>query len=234
MSFNGGSLSDRNEKFIAMMKHWRTWLLCVLILALGGVVYSFFTRQENTSTYEGTELTGESPDFQLTDQNGAVIKLSDFRGKVVVLTFMDTQCVDTCPLTASHFRRAYQQLNADEAEHVVFLGVNVNVEVNDVADILQITQNWRLDEIPTWHFLTGSPSKLEKVWRDYGVAVQSSHDSSDERLLHTPGTYILDPSGQKCWYISIPISANNSAEFDAPLSDLLTNHIRAILREAGC
>ena len=217
-----------------MLKHWRFWLSFVLMIVAVALVYFLPLKLDGSLPYEGTKLSGASPDFQLTDQYGSVIKLSDFHGMVVVLTFMDAQCVDTCPLTASHFRRTHQQLNQDESKRVIFLGINVNVEANEVADVFQITQVWRLDEIPTWHFLTGNLAELEKVWRDYGVAVQLPHDSSDEKLLHTPGTYVVDPSGQKCWYISIPISADNSAEFDVPLSDLLVNHIREILREGGC
>ncbi len=38
---------------------------------------------------------------------------------------------------------------------VVFLGVNVNVKANAIADVLETTREWRLDEIPSWHFLTG-------------------------------------------------------------------------------
>ncbi|HLE90462.1 MAG TPA: SCO family protein, partial [Anaerolineales bacterium] len=180
--------------------------------------------------YEGTELTGEAPDFQLTDQHGSVIQLSDSRGKVIVLTFMDSKCTDTCPLTAFHFRQAYQQLNSDESGQVVFMGVNVNVEANQVADVYQITQAWRLDEIPTWHFLTGSPAELEQVWQNYGIAVQPSHDSQGEGILHTPGTYIIDPSGQKRWYISTPFSEGENTGFAVPLNELLVNHIREILK----
>lgn len=93
------------------MKTWRLWLLFALVMVTGATVYFFRASLDNTPSYEGTELSGEAPDFQLTDQNGSVVNLSDFRGKVVVLTFMDSKCQDTCPLTAAHFREAYRQLN---------------------------------------------------------------------------------------------------------------------------
>ena len=209
------------------------WLLRILILiiAIVAVYFSFTFWNLPAPTYEGTELSGAAPDFQLTDQNGSMISLSDFRGKIVVLAFMDTKCMDTCPITASHFRQVYQQLNSAESEQVVFLGVNVNIGASTVADVYEITQTWRLDEIPTWHFLTGSPADLEQVWQAYGVAVESTHDAQNEKLLHTPGTYIIDPSGQERWYISVPISAKDNAEFDIPLSDLLISHLREILSE---
>lgn len=210
------------------MRHWRIWLLCIFLLAAGGVVYSISTRQETPSTYEGTELTGTASDFQLTDQHGSVIHLSDFRGKVVLLTFMDSECKDTCPLTAAQFRRAYSQLDPSEADRVVFLGVNVNVNANSTDDVLQATKTWRLDEIPNWHFLTGSAEELTPIWSEYGVA---AIPQSSGEIIHTPGVFLIDEAGQKRWYISTPYSEDGSTEATLPLSELLGDHIREILRK---
>jgi len=197
------------------------WLLAILILVI--------TASGCTSGYQGTELSGEAPGFQLTDQNSSVVKLSDFRGKVVVLTFMDSKCQDTCPLTAAHFREAYKELDQNEAKQVVFLGVNVNVEVSAVSDVMATTRAWHLDEIPNWHFLTGNPDELEPVWKDYAVA--AIHNPDGNSIMHTPGTFLIDPLGQQRWYISTPFSVENNAEVTLPLSELLVNHIREILKD---
>jgi protein SCO1/2 len=212
------------------MKNWRIWLALALVIVAGATIYIFLSSSTNTQSYEGTELSGEAPDFQLTDQNGSPVSLSDFRGKVVVLTFMDTKCQDTCPLTAAQFREVYRQLNQNEATQVVFLGVNVNVEESTVSDALETTHTWRLDEIPSWHFLTGSHEVLEPVWKDYGVA--AVHNSDGNSIMHTPGTFLIDPLGQKRWYISTPFSVEGDSEIALPLSDLLVSHIREILSES--
>jgi protein SCO1/2 len=39
-----------------------------------------------------------APEFTLTSQYGAPVALSDFRGKVVAVTFIFTLCTDTCPV----------------------------------------------------------------------------------------------------------------------------------------
>ena len=214
-----------------MLKHRRIWLVYPIAVLAGILIYFLPSVLNESSPYDGTELTGEAPDFQLTDQHGSMIGLADFRGQVVVLTFMDSQCRDTCPVIAAHFRQAYQQLDSIESGQVVFIGVNVNVEANQIADVNEITQTWHLDEIPTWHFLTGSPSDLEHVWQTYNIAVEPALDSQDE-ILHTPGTYIVDPSGQKRWYVSTSFSADDNAEFNLLLSELLVNHIRESLGES--
>ena len=210
------------------MKNRRIWLIGAVIVIAGGWLY--FSSLESTPSYEGTELSGESPDFQLTDQNGSLINLSDFRRKVVLLTFMDSKCQDTCPLTAVHFREAYRQLDQNESKQVVFLGVNVNVEASAVADVSETTRAWHLEEIPSWHFLTGSREELEPVWKDYGVS--AAHNPDGHSMMHTPGTFLIDPLGQKRWYISTPFSVEGDAEIALPLSDLLLSHIREILSES--
>jgi len=211
------------------MRNKLMWLISALVLIAGGVIYFSSATSKNSQPYEGTELSGEAPDFQLTDQNNSVVRLSDFRGKVVVLTFMDSKCQDTCPLTAVHFREAYRQFDQNETKQVVFLGVNVNVEENAVTDVLETTQAWHLDQIPDWHFLTGNREELEPVWKDYGVA--AAHNPDGNSMMHTPGTFLIDPLGQERWYISTPFS-NSDTDLTLPLSELLLKHIREILRES--
>ncbi|MCI0556033.1 MAG: SCO family protein [Anaerolineae bacterium] len=213
------------------MKNKWIWLILALAVIVGALIYFSLSSLDNTQTYEGTELSGEAPDFHLTDQNGSVISLSDFRGKVVVLTFMDSKCQDTCPLTAVHFREVYRQFDQNETKQVVFLGVNVNVEVSEVADVLETTRAWHLDEIPDWHFLTGSRDSLEPVWKDYGVSAAPSPDGNS--IMHTPGVFLIDPLGQERWYVSTVISGEGNTELALPLSELLVKHIREILNENG-
>ena len=209
------------------MNNWRIWVISALTLIAGLFVYFFVLSQGRTQPYEGTELSREATDFQLTDQNGSTISLSDFRGKVVVLTFIDPKCTDTCPITAVHFREVHRELNPEEAEQVVFLGVNVNVEAGAVADMLETTRAWHLDENPSWHLLTGSQDALAPVWKDYGVSAVHSHDGNS--IMHTPGTFLIDPSGQKRWYISTLIPGEGTTVLTLSLSDLLLKHIREIL-----
>src|SRR6266545_4070947 len=212
------------------MKYRVIWLISAVVLLVGTLVYFYVLQQDRTGSYQGVELSGEAPDFQLTDQNGSLINLSDFRGKVVVLTFMDSTCKDTCPLTAAQFRQAYRQFDQNEVSQIAFIGVNVNIVANQVSDVAEITKTWHLEEIPSWHFITGSSDELEVVWKAYGVAVSPSADGAE--IMHTPGVFLIDPSGQKRWYVSTPYSAEGNANWTLPLSDLLVTHVREILSES--
>ena len=211
------------------MKYWRFWLISAFTITVGALAYFILSLLESPQTYDGTEMSGEAPDFSLTDQNGSVVNLSDFRGKVVILTFMDSRCKDTCPLTAAQLRQAYRQFDRNEANQVAFIGININNEANAVADVYEITKTWRLEEIPSWHFLTGSRQDLEVIWRDYGIAVAPNPDGTE--IMHTPGVFLIDPSGQKRWYISTPLSELRDTELALPLNELLVKRVREILGE---
>ncbi len=178
--------------------------------------------------YAGTALDRPAADFRLTDHKSAVVALSDFWGQVVVLTFMDSKCKEICPLTAAQLRQAYSDLGA-EAASVVFIGINVNVEAKSVADVKAPTKQWRLDEIPTWHFLTGSADELEPVWKAYGVAVLPAPEGGE--IAHTPGVYLIDQKGRLRWYISTPYDEAGTPQWTMPLNELLVNHIRELWSE---
>ena len=178
--------------------------------------------------YEGTELNSPAPDFELPDHRGVRIALSDWRGQVVVLTFMDSQCQEVCPLTAVHLRSAYRQLGS-EAGSVVFVGINVNLEANTVEDVLATTQKWRLDEIASWHFLTGTEDQLRPIWEAYDVTVYPAPEVEGE-LVHTPGVFLIDQAGELRWYVSTPFDDLGTPAWTQPLSELRVQHIGELLR----
>lgn len=174
--------------------------------------------------YGGTALDEVAPDFELRDQSGQVIRLSEYRGKVVVLTFFDSKCHDVCPLTGYQFVQTYQALG-EHSDAVVFMAVNVNLEANTLEDVSAASQHWGLDEIPNWHFLTGQVEELEPVWAAYHIEVVPS----EEDISHTPGVYIIDPQGQLRWYISTPFVTLGTPAPSRPLHELLLLRIEQIL-----
>jgi protein SCO1/2 len=180
------------------------------------------------SSYEGTKLDrleSPAPGFRLLDQNGASVSLADFRGKVVVLGLLDPDCTDICPIYAYHYRLAYQALGRDAAR-VAFLAFNSNDEKTSVEDMMAATRKWGVDEIPTWHFLTGSPEALRAVWGAYGMVASSlpKPDRPDEKA-HSPANFVIDQAGRRRWYVS------TNFEGGPPLSALIVKHVKALLVE---
>jgi len=52
----------------------------------------------------------------------------------------------------------------------------------------------RLDGVPNWLYLTGSPAVLAQVWRGYGVAAQV--EPAGSMIGHSEIAYIIDSHGR--------------------------------------
>ena len=135
-----------------------------------------------------------APGFTLTDQAGHTMPLSAFRGKAVVLEFMDPHCTDICPIVSQEFIDAYRELGP-AAGKVVFVAVNVNQYHAAVADMATYSRAHQLTTIPDWHFFTGPLPQLAAVWRNYHIDVQAPNPNAD--IIHTSAVYFIDPQGRE-------------------------------------
>ena len=82
---------------------------------------------ESKPTFNAVDLTGAeyARDFKLTDMNGQVRTLGDFKGKVVVVFFGYAQCPDVCPTTMTEMAQVKQKLGKDgDKLQVVFITVD--------------------------------------------------------------------------------------------------------------
>lgn len=154
-----------------------------------------------------------APGFTLTDQDGRVLSLSGFRGRAVVLEFMDSRCTGICPLVSREFIDAYHDLGS-AGGRVVFVAVNVNQQYNRVADVLAYSKENELSAIPDWHFFTGSGGTLRAVWREYGVAVAASGPGGD--LVHTATVYFIGPHGLERYTAAPPAEPAGSSTASLP------------------
>ncbi len=74
------------------------------------------------------EIGAQAPDFAFRDLRGNEIRLSEFRGRTVLLTFWATWC-GPCRLEMPAFEDRYQELKDDG---FIVLGVNYDEPVEDV------------------------------------------------------------------------------------------------------
>jgi len=176
-------------------------------LALAGTLLVAGCGPSKKTELTGTKLDGrEAPDFSLTDQNGAPVSLSDFRGKAVALAFIFTNCPDICPLIASQMRAAWDLLPEDRRDDVVFLGVTVDPERDTPEALQSFTARYELDSVPGWHALYGDRSTLEAVWASYGIeAIEIAGEVNDHingsaavaKIRHTDAIYLIDSEGKQ-------------------------------------
>ena len=162
-----------------------------------------------------------APDIKLVNQFGQPMSLSQFRGKVVMLGFEDSECTTVCPLTTQAMLQAKQLLGA-AGNQVQLLGVDANPNATSVADVLSYSRAHGM--VNQWDFLTGSLAQLKSVWGAYHIAVQIEQGQID----HTPALYVINQQGreQKLYLTQMAYSSvGQSAQVLADeLSSLLPGH----------
>ena len=177
---------------------------------------------ENPNLDLGSSLGGKkAPDFKLVNQFGQPMSLSQFRGRVVMLGFEDSECTTVCPLTTQSMVLA-KELLGKAGNSVQLLGVDANPDAIGVSNVLAYSRVHGMTN--QWDFLTGSLPQLKSVWKSYDIAVQVESDQID----HTPALYVIDQQGvlQKVYltqmaYSSVTQSAQVLAE---EVASLLPSH----------
>lgn len=171
-----------------------------------------------TRPLPGIPLGGKAaPDFGLVDQFGRRHRLSDFRGKVVLLTFIDSHCTTICPLTGALLRRT-QDLLGQQASRMQLLAVNVNPQHTRVADVLEWSRDQQM--MHRWLFLTGPVSQLRAVWQAYGIDTKMVHGDDE----HTAMVVGIDPGGRE--QTAFPIATKSGI---APEASSLAEVVRALV-----
>ncbi len=130
------------------------------------------------------------PDFALFDQQGRRVELYGLKGRVVLLTFLYTHCVDVCPLTAARLNAALRLLGPARTQ-VRVLAVSVDPKGDTPASVHAFIRRHAL--LPQFRYLTGTRHALAPLWRAYGVA---STAAAGNHVDHTLYTLLLDRSGR--------------------------------------
>ena len=148
-----------------------------------------------TTAINGTPVHTNIPSwgFTLTDQHGRRVTLSQFHGRVVVLTFLDPVCSTDCPLLAQELLNVNHEL-AGTSPSVVFVAVDANPTFRTVAALRAFDAQEGLASVANWEYVTGSLDQLAALWDDYDVEVQAS--SGGGMSVHQDRVYVLSTTGR--------------------------------------
>jgi cytochrome oxidase Cu insertion factor (SCO1/SenC/PrrC family) len=137
----------------------------------------------------------KAPDFRLTDQNGKAFSLASYRGRVVVLTFLDPLCRNYCPVEAARLGTVVRSLPAAARPAVV--SVSVNVFGNARRFLVQDIGKWRVGSTFRWG--VGTPKTLAAVWKHYDIGVLDEKKTIAgvvvHNIVHTEAAYVVDANG---------------------------------------
>ena len=141
----------------------------------------------------GTLVSGQPvPDFRLVDQNNKPVSLSQFRGKVVAMTFIYTRCPlpDYCLRLTNNFGRIQKRFQNRLGQDLVLLSVTFDPEHDRPEVLAHYADVWKADP-EGWHFLTGSLASVKELCGLFGMNFWP-----DEGLLtHSLHTVVIDRNG---------------------------------------
>jgi len=191
--------------------------IAILIL----VSISLISCSDDKSVFHGLPFNPvePAPDFTLIDQHRQPVRLSDYRGNVVLLYFGFLNCPDECPMTMGIWKQVANLLGKD-AERVRFVMITVDPERDSPEDMGEFLSIFNPDFIG----LSGTLEEIEDVARPYAVSFRKlevteeevksghvtgsdadhedghehSHDAEEEVYLvnHTTLAFVIDPQGQ--------------------------------------
>lgn len=145
---------------------------------------------ESKPQFKAVDLTGAdyAKDFQLTDHNGQVRTLKDFKGKLVVMFFGYTQCPDVCPTTLADLAEAKKLLGPDGAK---VQGLFVTVDPQ--RDTPEVLKGYMANFDPSFLALRGTPEQLAAVAKEFKVYYKKVDGK-------TPTSYTMDHSAANFVY----------------------------------
>ena len=176
--------------------------------------------------------------FTLVDNAGNDWNFAEqTEGKVVVVAFLFTNCIDICPIVTENLKWVQSQLTEDEYNNTQFLTITVDPWSDDTAALSE----WMYYRNLTWPHVTssstdeGSPTfdAIQSVWENFAVGLWIEDTSSNQSntsarhhpdaysVNHSTGTVLVDSTGnQRVWW------GDNDWIVDLVLAD-----IRALLDE---
>lgn len=146
----------------------------------------------------------EVPNYRLINQDGKAIRIHDYKGKLLLLTFIFTRCQDPnqCTLMTSNFATIDQQLQkqSDLYAKTHLLSVSFDSEY-DTPKVLRSygaasTGKYTEENFQHWEFASGSSDEVKGIAKFFGLRYFKDTPSGDEQIIHSLRTAIIDPESK--------------------------------------
>jgi protein SCO1/2 len=152
-----------------------------------------------------------APQIELTKSNGEKFRLSDQKGKIVLLIFGFTTCTDFCPTTLAELKQVLDDLG-DKAKSIQVVLVSVDPEHDTPEKTQQYVEHFSEGFIG----LSGPINELQSIWDKYGVfrEVVKTDSALGYTVNHTARIYLVDANG------SLRLSYGEQTPMEDMVSDL--------------
>ena len=176
------------------------------LLALGAVaVAAGLVVGVLAATRTGTDASSEPyrgsvpppgiriPNVTLTSYRSGRVSLRNQGSRVLVVTFLDSKCTDTCPIIGAAIGRTWTTLTAVERQQVRAYAISVNPRADTRVRVRRFLAARHALGALDW--LTGPMPRMRPVWRAFAVlpAVDTGNDnvhSADVRVFDRDGVWV--------------------------------------------
>jgi cytochrome oxidase Cu insertion factor (SCO1/SenC/PrrC family) len=161
-----------------------------IVVMWGGSDSSDASRR---SQYRGSDVPAGSflPRFRLRNYTGELVRSDSLREKVVLVTFLESKCVEACPIIAAEIRQGLALLTAAERRQVAAVAVSTHPGDDTPANVRAFVQRHRL--VGRLDYLIGSEQELRSVWRKFHIL--SALESGDADT-HSAPIRVFDRDGE--------------------------------------
>ena len=164
------------------------WALAATVALAGAAVGMAVTRTAGGGHiprgYRGSlaVVAEPLPDFALRDQDGRLVRTADLRGRVTVLTFLDTRCTESCPIIAAQIARTLDKLGPVDRTRVTAVAISVDPASDTPARIHAFLRRNHAER--GLRYLSGPEPLLRPLWREFHIL--SAVDSGDADTHSAP------------------------------------------------
>ena len=138
-------------------------------------------------------VIARAPDFILRDTKGSSVRLSDYRGHVVLLAFVFTTCPGVCPLISRQMSELQGALKSAGlfGGQANLVSVTVDPETDTAKVLADYAQKFGADPAG-WRFLRETPQKTRPVLKAYDEWTKLLPKGE---IDHPARVYLIDQKG---------------------------------------
>ena len=140
------------------------------------------------------------PNYTLVNQDGKPIRINNYRGKALLLTFIYTRCpfTDQCTLMSNNFAQIERQLGQTPELYAKthLLSISIDPEYDDPKVLRSYgaahTERYENETFGHWEFASGTAEQVKEIAQFFGL----NYFLQNDQIIHALRTAIISPEGK--------------------------------------